>query len=187
MVSPVDRDCRGFRRRRHLHHVSPSRPPDHVDRAAVGSRPRAARPDWYSTWPRRSATWITYRQGRHDPADVGQPRFRRQSFIPSALDKLKQAREIIKASGRISVWRSIGGVKADNIAEVALPPAQTPSSPGRASSARRRTRTRTVTTTSLRRCGRAGQRSAGRHAAARAWRPRRRPALFLSRPAQRRP
>ena len=53
------------------------------------------------------------------------PGFGGQSFIPSALDKLRQAREIIKASGR-DIRREIdGGVKADNIGEIAAAGADT--------------------------------------------------------------
>ena len=47
------------------------------------------------------------------------PGFGGQSFIPSALDKLREARRRIRASGR-DVWLEIdGGVKADNIARIA--------------------------------------------------------------------
>jgi ribulose-phosphate 3-epimerase len=53
------------------------------------------------------------------------PGFGGQSFIPSALDKLKQAREIIKASGRDIRLEIDGGVKADNIAEIAAAGADT--------------------------------------------------------------
>jgi hypothetical protein len=46
------------------------------------------------------------------------PGFGGQSFIPSALDKLKQARKIIDASGRDIRLEIDGGVKVDNIAEI---------------------------------------------------------------------
>ena len=53
------------------------------------------------------------------------PGFGGQSFIPSALDKLKQAKEIIKASGRDIRLEIDGGVKADNIREIAAAGADT--------------------------------------------------------------
>ncbi|EQD77795.1 ribulose-phosphate 3-epimerase [Ferrovum myxofaciens] len=47
------------------------------------------------------------------------PGFGGQSFIPSALDKLREARQRITASGR-DIWLEVdGGVKVDNIRAVA--------------------------------------------------------------------
>ena len=43
------------------------------------------------------------------------PGFGGQSFIPSTLDKLRQAREFIDASGREIRLEVDGGVKIDNI------------------------------------------------------------------------
>lgn len=53
------------------------------------------------------------------------PGFGGQSFIPSALQKLKKAREIIRASGRDIRLEIDGGVKADNIREIAAAGADT--------------------------------------------------------------
>jgi ribulose-phosphate 3-epimerase len=53
------------------------------------------------------------------------PGFGGQSFIPSALDKLREARKIINASGRDIRLEIDGGVKADNIAEIAAAGADT--------------------------------------------------------------
>jgi len=47
------------------------------------------------------------------------PGFGGQSFIPSALDKLRQARKIIDASGRDIRLEIDGGVKVNNIREIA--------------------------------------------------------------------
>jgi ribulose-phosphate 3-epimerase len=47
------------------------------------------------------------------------PGFGGQSFIPSALDKLREARKIIDASGRPIRLEIDGGVKVDNIREIA--------------------------------------------------------------------
>ncbi|EAR08354.1 ribulose-phosphate 3-epimerase [Reinekea blandensis] len=47
------------------------------------------------------------------------PGFGGQSFIPSALDKLREARQRIEASGRDIRLEVDGGVKVDNIREIA--------------------------------------------------------------------
>ena len=47
------------------------------------------------------------------------PGFGGQSFIPSSLDKLRAARELIDASGRAIRLEVDGGVKISNIAEIA--------------------------------------------------------------------
>jgi ribulose-phosphate 3-epimerase len=46
------------------------------------------------------------------------PGFGGQSFIPGALDKLREARKLIDASGRDIRLEIDGGVKVDNIAEI---------------------------------------------------------------------
>ena len=53
------------------------------------------------------------------------PGFGGQSFIPSALDKLRAARERIAASGRDIRLEIDGGVKADNTREIAAAGADT--------------------------------------------------------------
>lgn len=53
------------------------------------------------------------------------PGFGGQSFIPSALTKLSQARQIIEASGREIRLEIDGGVKVDNIGEIAAAGADT--------------------------------------------------------------
>jgi ribulose-phosphate 3-epimerase len=53
------------------------------------------------------------------------PGFGGQSFIPGALDKLREARKRITASGK-DIWLEVdGGVKVDNIAEIAKAGADT--------------------------------------------------------------
>ncbi|MEM7219772.1 MAG: ribulose-phosphate 3-epimerase [Pseudomonadota bacterium] len=47
------------------------------------------------------------------------PGFGGQSFIPSSLDKLREARELIEASGRDIRLQVDGGIKIDNIAQAA--------------------------------------------------------------------
>jgi ribulose-phosphate 3-epimerase len=53
------------------------------------------------------------------------PGFGGQSFIPSALEKLRRAREIIDRSGRSIHLEVDGGVKVDNIGEIARAGADT--------------------------------------------------------------
>ena len=53
------------------------------------------------------------------------PGFGGQSFIPSALDKLREARKIIDESGRNIRLEIDGGVKVDNIREIAAAGADT--------------------------------------------------------------
>jgi ribulose-phosphate 3-epimerase len=53
------------------------------------------------------------------------PGFGGQKFIPSALGKLKQVREMIRASGREIRLEIDGGVKVDNIGEIAAAGADT--------------------------------------------------------------
>ena len=47
------------------------------------------------------------------------PGFGGQSFIPATLDKLREARKMIDESGRDIRLEIDGGVKVDNIAEIA--------------------------------------------------------------------
>ena len=53
------------------------------------------------------------------------PGFGGQKFIPSALDKLREARQMINASGREIRLEIDGGVKVDNIGEIAAAGADT--------------------------------------------------------------
>ncbi|HXD83729.1 MAG TPA: ribulose-phosphate 3-epimerase [Rudaea sp.] len=53
------------------------------------------------------------------------PGFGGQSFIPAALEKLRRAREIIDRSGRAIRLEIDGGVKADNITDIAKAGADT--------------------------------------------------------------
>ena len=53
------------------------------------------------------------------------PGFGGQAFIPSTLDKIRQLRERIDASGRAIRLEVDGGVKADNIGEIAAAGADT--------------------------------------------------------------
>lgn len=70
------------------------------------------------------ATSLSYLEHVIDKVDVillmsVNPGFGGQSFIPHTLDKLRQARQIIKESGRAIRLEVDGGVNIDNIAEIA--------------------------------------------------------------------
>ncbi|MCE5233522.1 MAG: ribulose-phosphate 3-epimerase [Mizugakiibacter sp.] len=76
------------------------------------------------------ATPLTYLDHVLDKIDLVlimsvNPGFGGQSFIPAALDKLRRAREIIDRSGRAIRLEVDGGVKPDNIAEIARAGADT--------------------------------------------------------------
>lgn len=64
-------------------------------------------------------------QSRHGAADERQPRLRRQKFIPGTLDKLREARALIDASGRDIRLEIDGGVNVNNIREIAAAGADT--------------------------------------------------------------
>ena len=76
------------------------------------------------------ATPLSWREYALDKIDMVlimsvNPGFGGQSFIPSALDKLRKAREIIDASGFDIRLEIDGGVKLDNIAQIAAAGADT--------------------------------------------------------------
>jgi ribulose-phosphate 3-epimerase len=78
------------------------------------------------------ASYITFHPeaSRHIEVDMVlimsvNPGFGGQAFIPTALDKLREAREIIDASGREIRLEIDGGVKVDNIGQIAAAGADT--------------------------------------------------------------
>ncbi len=77
--------------------------------------------------PATSLDWLDYVLERIDHVLIMSvnPGFGGQSFITSALDKLRKARQIIDASGRDIRLEVDGGVKVDNIADIAAAGADT--------------------------------------------------------------
>lgn len=78
------------------------------------------RPDWYSTRPPP----LDYLLHVMDKLDLilimsVNPGFGGQSFIPHALKKIETVRAMIDSSGRQIMLEVDGGVKVDNIAEIA--------------------------------------------------------------------
>jgi ribulose-phosphate 3-epimerase len=77
--------------------------------------------------PATPLSWLDYTLDKLDLVLIMSvnPGFGGQKFIPAALDKLRAVRERIQNSGR-AVWLEIdGGVKIDNIAEIARAGADT--------------------------------------------------------------
>lgn len=77
--------------------------------------------------PATPLSWLEYALDKIDMVLIMSvnPGFGGQSFIPSALDKLRKAREIIDASGFHIRLEIDGGVKLDNIAQIAAAGADT--------------------------------------------------------------
>ncbi|MCZ6559395.1 MAG: ribulose-phosphate 3-epimerase [Gammaproteobacteria bacterium] len=77
--------------------------------------------------PATPLSWLEYSLDKIDMVLIMSvnPGFGGQSFIPSALDKLSKAREIIDASGHDIRLEIDGGVKVDNIAQIAAAGADT--------------------------------------------------------------
>ena len=77
--------------------------------------------------PATSLDWLDYVLDKLDHVLLMSvnPGFGGQSFIPSALEKLRRARAIIDASGRAIRLQVDGGVKVDNIGAIARAGADT--------------------------------------------------------------
>jgi ribulose-phosphate 3-epimerase len=99
---------------------------DHVDRT-IGLIREAGCKAGMVLNPATPLSWLDYTLGQLDLVLIMSvnPGFGGQKFIPAALAKLRAVRERILNSGR-DVWLEIdGGVKVDNIAEIAQAGADT--------------------------------------------------------------
>ncbi|HNR22924.1 MAG TPA: ribulose-phosphate 3-epimerase [Steroidobacteraceae bacterium] len=126
MVEPVDRIVPDFARAGATYisfHPEASR---HVDRTIGLIRESGARPGLVFN-PATPLDWLDYTLDRIDLVLLMSvnPGFGGQSFIPSALGKLAEARRRIDASGREVRLEIDGGVKVDNIGEIAAAGADT--------------------------------------------------------------
>ncbi len=86
---------------------------------AISTEPDA-RPAWCST---RRSTSLSYLDWVIDDIDLillmsVNPGFGGQGFIPATLDKLREVRKLVDASGRDIRIEVDGGIKDDNIAEI---------------------------------------------------------------------
>jgi ribulose-phosphate 3-epimerase len=126
MVRPVDRIIPDFARagaRIISFHPEAS---DHVDRTLGLIREQGCKAGLVFN-PATPLAWLDHVIDKVDLVLIMSvnPGFGGQSFIASALDKLAEARRRIDASGR-DIWLEVdGGVKADNIEEIARAGADT--------------------------------------------------------------
>jgi ribulose-phosphate 3-epimerase len=126
MVKPVDRIIPDFAKAgAAIISVHPEAT-EHIDRTLALIRDQGCKAGLVFN----PATPLTYLDHVMDKVDLVlimsvNPGFGGQSFIRSALSKIAEARKRIDASGR-DIWLEVdGGVKADNIAEVARAGADT--------------------------------------------------------------
>jgi ribulose-phosphate 3-epimerase len=126
MVKPVDRIIPDFAEAGASYITFHPEASDHIDRSLSLIRESGCR----SGLVFNPATPLSYLDYVLDKVDMillmsVNPGFGGQSFIPSTLDKLRQAREIIDRSGLEIRLEVDGGVKVDNIAEIAAAGADT--------------------------------------------------------------
>jgi len=126
MVKPVDRIVPDFAEAgANLISFHPEAT-EHVDRTLQLIRDHGCRAGLVFN-PATSLDWLDYVLEKLDHVLIMSvnPGFGGQSFIPSALEKLQRARKIIDASGRDIRLQVDGGVKVDNIGEIARAGADT--------------------------------------------------------------
>ncbi len=126
MVEPVDRIIPDFAKAGASYitfHPEASR---HVDRSLGLIREQGCKAGLVFN-PATPLDWLTHVIDKVDMVLIMSvnPGFGGQKFIPSALTKLRQARQIIEASGHEIRLEIDGGVKVDNIGEIAAAGADT--------------------------------------------------------------
>ena len=126
MVEPVDRIIPDFARAGASYitfHPEASR---HVDRSLGLIKEQGCKAGLVFN-PATPLDWLAHVIDKVDMVLIMSvnPGFGGQNFIPSALTKLRQARQIIEASGREIRLEIDGGVKVDNIGEIAAAGADT--------------------------------------------------------------
>ena len=126
MVEPVDRIIPDFANAGASYitfHPEASR---HVDRSLALIRDHGCKAGLVFN-PATPLNWLTHVIDKVDMVLIMSvnPGFGGQAFIPAALDKLREARQMIDASGRDIRLEIDGGVKVDNIGEIAAAGADT--------------------------------------------------------------
>ncbi len=126
MVKPVDRIIPDFAKAGASYITFHPEASDHIDRSLSLIKENGCRAGLVFN----PATSLSYLEYVIDKVDMVllmsvNPGFGGQSFIPAALDKLRQARQMIDASGRDIRLEIDGGVKVDNIREIAAAGADT--------------------------------------------------------------
>jgi ribulose-phosphate 3-epimerase len=119
MVKPVDRIIPDFAAAGATYITFHPEASEHVDRSLQLIRAEGCK----SGLVFNPATPLTYLEYVLDKVDMillmsVNPGFGGQSFIPSAMDKLRQVRKVIDESGLDIRLEIDGGVKADNIGEI---------------------------------------------------------------------
>ncbi len=119
MVKPVDRIIPDFARAGATYITFHPEASEHIDRTLQLIRSEGCK----SGLVFNPATPLDYLRYVIDKVDMVllmsvNPGFGGQSFIPSALDKLREARKLIDDSGRDIRLEIDGGVKVDNIREI---------------------------------------------------------------------
>jgi ribulose-phosphate 3-epimerase len=119
MVKPVDRIVPDFAKAGATYITFHPEASEHVDRTLQLIRDSGCKAGLVFN-PATPLSYLEYTLDRIDMVLLMSvnPGFGGQSFIPSALDKLRAARKLINASGREIRLEIDGGVKAGNIAEI---------------------------------------------------------------------
>jgi ribulose-phosphate 3-epimerase len=126
MVKPVDRIIPDFAKAGATFITFHPEASEHVDRTIGLIRDSGCRPGLVFN-PATPLNWLDHLIDKVDMILLMSvnPGFGGQSFIPQTLDKLRKVRERIDASGREIRLEVDGGVKADNIGEIARAGADT--------------------------------------------------------------
>ena len=126
MVKPVDRIIPDFARAGASYITFHPEASEHVDRTLQLIRNEGCKAGLVFN-PATSLGWLEHVMDKIDMILIMSvnPGFGGQGFIPEALDKLRAARRLIDASGRPIRLEIDGGVKVDNIGQVASAGADT--------------------------------------------------------------
>ena len=120
MVKPVDRIIPDFAKAGASYITFHPEASEHIDRSLQVIKDEGCKCGLVFN-PATSLDYLTYVIDKVDMVLLMSvnPGFGGQSFIPATLDKLREARKIIDASGRDIRLEIDGGVKVDNIREIA--------------------------------------------------------------------
>jgi ribulose-phosphate 3-epimerase len=126
MVKPVDRIVPDFANAGATYISFHPEATEHVDRTIELIREHGCKAGLVFN-PATPLDWLEHTLGKLDLVLIMSvnPGFGGQKFIPAALDKLRAARKLIDASGRQIRLEIDGGVKVENIAEIARAGADT--------------------------------------------------------------
>jgi ribulose-phosphate 3-epimerase len=126
MVKPVDRIVPDFASAGATYISFHPEATEHVDRTIGLIREHGCKPGLVFN-PATPLDWLDHTLAKLDLVLIMSvnPGFGGQQFIPGALEKLRAVRELIDASGRAIRLEIDGGVKVDNIAEIARAGADT--------------------------------------------------------------